>query len=97
MWMDIVKSLLIGLAFGALVGLFNHWLVWSVLKKSDQFTPAQAKNKLMMRYIFRYFINVAVLATYLLHRDTYVLIGTAVGLTILGKILAVNYSFLKRG
>ena len=95
--MDIVKSLLIGLAFGALVGLFNHWLVWSVLKKSDQFTPPQAKNKLMMRYIFRYFINVAVLATYLLHRDTYVLIGTAVGLTILGKILAVNYSFLKRG
>lgn len=96
-WLIIVKALLIGLAFGGMVGMFNHWLVWSVMKKAEHYTPARAKNKLMMRYLMRYFVNVLVLATYLLHRDTYMLIGTAVGLTIVAKILAINYTFLKKG
>lgn len=96
MWQSILASLLIGLVFGSAVGAFNHWLVWSALQKTDELRPAQVKNKFMMRYLIRYAVDFLALGTYLLHRDTYVLVGTAVGLTLIGKILAVKYSFLKK-
>jgi len=97
MWQNIVISLLVGLIFGSAVGSLNHWLVWSALKKSDQLRPAQVRNKLMGRYLIRYGVDFLALATYLWHKDTYILVGTAVGLTLIGKILAVKYSFLKKG
>lgn len=96
-WLEITKSLFTGLFFGSLVAFFNHWLVWSLMKKGDQYSPAVFKNKLMIRYIMRYFVNVLALATYLLHKETFVLVGTAVALSIVGKILAINYNFLKKG
>ncbi len=96
MWVKIVQSLLIGLAFGGVVAVFNHWLVWSWFKKTDKLPPAEAKKKLMVRYLIRYLINVLTLATYLLHRDTYLLIGTAAGLVLLGKILSINTFFNRK-
>ena len=94
--LEIVISLFIGLFFGSTVGIFNHWLVWSAFKKSDRLPPAKARNKLMGRYLIRYAVNFLTLATYFWHRDTFILVGTAVGLTLMGKILAVKYSFFKK-
>lgn len=96
MWPDIVTGLLIGLIIGGLVGVFNHWLVWSALKKSEHLPPAKGRNKIMVRYLIRYVINVVVLATYLWHKNTFILVGMALGLTIMAKVLAVKYSFLKK-
>lgn len=96
MWQNIIISSLVGLAFGSAVGSLNHWLVWSVLKKSDQFRPAQARNKLMARYLLRYALDFFALGTYLWHNDTYILVGTALGLTLIGKVLAVKYSLVKK-
>jgi len=96
-WVEITKFLILGIAFGTIVGLFNHWLVWSVMKNIEQYPPAKGRNKLMGRYLIRYLMNLFAMAAFLLHRNTYILIGTAVGLTVLGKILAINYAFFKRG
>jgi len=96
MWQDIVVSLIIGLVFGSLVGVFNHWLVWSALKKTEHLPPVKVRNKLMGRYLIRYGVNFLTMATYLWHRDTYILVGTAVGLTLMGKFLAVKYSLFKK-
>ncbi|MGI6685653.1 MAG: ATP synthase subunit I [Bacillota bacterium] len=96
MWQDIVISLLVGVIFGSAVGILNHWLVWSALKQSEQLSPAKARNKVMGRYLIRYAINFITLATYLWHKDTYILIGTALGLSLMGKFLAVKYSILKK-
>lgn len=96
MWQDIVISLLVGLVFGSAVGIFNHWLVWSALMKSEHLPPAKVRNKIMGRYLIRYAVNFLTLATYLWHKDTYILVGTAVGLTLVGKFLAVKYSVLKK-
>lgn len=97
MWQNTVMSLLGGLVFGSIIGSLNHWLVWSALKNTDQQRPAQVKNKLMGRYLIRYVVDFLALATYLWHKDTYILVGTALGLTLIGKVLAVKYSFLKKG
>lgn len=97
MWLEITKSLIIGLAFGAVVSSFNHWLVWSVTNKTEGYTPAQVQNRFMTRYLIRYLINALAMATYLWHKDTYILVGTAVGLTVLGKVLAVKYAYVKKG
>ena len=97
MWLEITKSLLIGLVFGAVVGLFNHWLVWSVTKDTEGYTPTQVQNRFMTRYLIRYFVNAVAMATYIWHKDTYILVGTAVGLTVFGKVLAIKYSSLKKG
>lgn len=96
MWQDILIGLLVGLLFGSAAGSLNHWLVWSALKKTEHLRPAQVRNKLMARYLIRYAVDFLALATYLWHKDTYILVGTAVGLTLIGKILAVKYSFQKK-
>jgi len=96
MWQDIIISLIVGILFGSAVGIFNHWLVWSALKKAEHLPPAKARNKVMARYLIRYAVNFITLATYLWHKDTYVLVGTALGLTLMGKYLAVKYSFFKK-
>jgi len=95
--LEITKSIIIGLAFGGAVGLFNHWLVWSASKENEGETPRQVQNRVMGRYLIRYFINILTMATYLWHKDMYLLAGTAVGLTVLGKALAVNQTFGKKG
>lgn len=93
----ILKSLIMGFAMGVVVGAFNHWLVWSLLKKIEIYSPVQGKNKLMTRYLMRYLINGAIMATFFLHKDTYILIGTAVGLVVSGKFWAINFTFFKKG
>lgn len=96
MWQEIIISLLVGLIFGSLVGSLNHWLVWSALKKAGDVPLAAAKNKVMGRYLIRFVLDFLAMATFFIHKDIYVLVGTAVGLTIIGKILAIKYSLLKK-
>ncbi|MCR6545430.1 ATP synthase subunit I [Dehalobacterium formicoaceticum] len=96
MWQEILISLLVGLVFGSLIGALNHWLVWSALKKAGDVPSPAAKNKLMGRYLIRFMLDFLAMATFFIHKDLYVLVGTAVGLTLIGKVLAVKYSFVKK-
>lgn len=93
-WFEIVKSLFEGLAFGAAVAAVNHWLIWSIVKNYDKYDPKKAKTKLFVRYFIRYILDV--LALFLVYKHLYVLIGTALGLTLVGKVLAAKY-LLKKG
>lgn len=93
-WFEIVKSLFIGLAFGTVVALGNHWLIWSVIKNYEHYDPKKAKTKVMVRYLLRYAVDA--LALFLVYKHLYILVGTAFGLTLVGKVLAAKYTFLKR-
>jgi hypothetical protein len=97
MWQEILVPMLAGLIFGSLVGSFNHWLVWSALKKVEASnSPIAKNNKILGRYLIRLFVDFLAMATFLLHRDVYALLGTALGLTLIGKVLSIKYSLIKR-
>ncbi|MGI6678059.1 MAG: hypothetical protein ACOX2Q_02980 [Dehalobacterium sp.] len=89
------------------VGGFNIWVPGWVFQSlaglvcpqeggSKQFPCIAKNNKILGRYLIRLFVDFLAMATYLIHRDVYVLVGTALGLTLFGKVLSMKYSLVKK-
>lgn len=79
----------LGLAFGLVVSAFEHFLLLRGLKKGEGKEPRKAKNILLSRFASSSLITIA--ALYLVHRNTAILIGTAIGLIFSKHILIIRY------
>lgn len=94
-WKAILQYVLLGLTLGTLVSGLNHLQVWFLMKNYQKYSLSQIKSKLKNKYKVRFFTNILVLA--LVYKNTGLLIGTAIGLIIVPKLLVLNYTLLKRG
>lgn len=82
------QSLLIGLLWGTAVSIGNHlYLQWTI-KKNEHRSPDQGMLAVANCYITRYFINI--LAMFLVYRNMWMLVGTAVGLTVMKNVTIVR-------
>ncbi|MDK2880822.1 MAG: hypothetical protein PWQ99_597 [Clostridia bacterium] len=82
------QSLLIGLLWGTAVSIGNHfYLQWTIKKNQDR-PPDQGMLAVTNCYLTRYFINI--LAMFLVYRDMWMLLGTAVGLTVMKNVTIVR-------
>ncbi|GAW93830.1 ATP synthase subunit I [Calderihabitans maritimus] len=90
-----LQELFVGLAFGAVVSIFNHQLIVRLLPRLEGLPVDRAKAKLWGRYLVRYGINFLVL--FAVYKRVWLLTGTALGLTAMQKYLAVKYFFKRKG
>jgi NhaP-type Na+/H+ or K+/H+ antiporter len=84
----LLKSLLIGFLWGTLISVLNHYYLQRVLKKSKDQPPDRGMLAVVNCYIVRYFINIG--ALFLVYRDMWMLVGTAVGLMVMKNISLIQ-------
>jgi hypothetical protein len=85
MWLD----LLFGLAWGMLVGLLKgSWLQWVVARNAGK-PPQQVGQAVLRTQLFCYLLNAAALIV--VYRHLWVLIGAAIGLTVMLKRSIIEY------
>ena len=98
----IIISLLIGFAFGTIFSFFNHYLLLRAFRTMTLEDEAKDKQIITRAYFWRYIINIVALVAVFIVRAhlpfkwEYILIGTAIGLTIPGRILAMKTGFEKK-
>lgn len=89
-------SLVQGLILGTAVSIFNHWIVVRALKKIEGLSVPQLKKRVYSRYLIRYAVIAAVLFLVYRYFDVYMLIATALGMTVVKNYLAVKHFIIDR-
>ena len=76
-------DLAVGFLWGTLISVVNYcFLQWTIRKNADQ-PPQKAALAVLNAQFVRYFVNIAALVT--VYRHMWVLVGTAIGLTVMLK------------
>lgn len=92
----IVLSLLLGGAVGTVFSVIDHYLLLRTLRNLNLDDELQNKQSITRVYVVRYVINIAVLVVVFAVRNylpfdwQFILIGTAVGLTLPARFLAMR-------
>lgn len=84
-----------GLLFGTAVSAFNHFLTLRILRHWGEEGTHKTRGRVAAVYFMRYLINFAVL--FLVYKNVPVLVGTAIGLTMVKNILIVKYLIKRKG
>ncbi|MDD2568394.1 MAG: hypothetical protein PHN47_02955 [Clostridia bacterium] len=98
----IVLSLLLGGAVGTVFSVIDHLLLLRTLRKLSLNDEMQNKQSIARVYAVRYIINIAVLIivfavrNYLPFNWEFILIGTAIGLTLPARVLAMHMGLEKK-
>jgi len=90
-----IIGLLKGLLFGTAVSAFNHFLTLRILSHWGEESAHRTRGRVAAVYFMRYLINFAVL--FLVYKNVPVLVGTAIGLTMVKNILVVKYLIKRKG
>jgi len=83
-----INALLLGLLWGGAVGIGNYYYLQWVIKKNEGNSPEQEVLAIAKTYIIRFFVNV--FALFLVYRNTWMLVGTALGLTVFKNIIVIR-------
>ncbi len=84
----LLKSLLSGLLWGTGISVLNYYYLHWVIKKNEGQPPQKEMLAVVNCYIARYFINIA--ALFVVYRNMWMLVGTAVGLTVMKNVTLVQ-------
>lgn len=83
-----VKALLLGLLWGGAVGIGNYCYLQWILKKNEGSSPEQEVRVVAKTYLIRFFVNV--FALFLVYRNMWMLVGTALGLTVFKNVIVIR-------
>ena len=98
----IIISVVMGTAFGTIFAFLDHYMLLKALRKLTFSDDSKDKGIIRRVYILRYVINLVVLIfvfvirDYLPFRWEYILIGTALGLTLPARFLAMHMGIEKK-
>lgn len=90
-----LPAALAGLAFGLLVSGINYLILKQGMEKASNLPPKKGGNYIFSRYGIRIFLDLAALL--LVHRNTPMLIGTAIGLTVTKNIMFIKHFIWQSG
>lgn len=99
--MEIAISLVIGILIGTVFAVFNHLILLRGMKRLDASNQKSANSLITKIYVIRYLINLAVLFIIFFLRSKlpfsweYILLGSAVGLTVPARIFSVKWGLEK--
>lgn len=87
-------DLAVGFIWGTLISVVNHgFLQWTIRRNSGQ-PPHKATLAVLNAQFVRYFVNIAALVV--VYRHMWVLVGTALGLTVMLKYTIISQSIESR-
>jgi len=84
-----------GLLFGTAVGVLNNFISIKAAFPKKSLNNEKTKRRLAGAYVLRYLINFS--ALFLVYKNIPVLMGTALGLTVVKNIILICYIYKRKG